>query len=171
MLHLKKSVYCNLNDIRSLWLLQRRKAAMKTPSQDAINLQIFVSLTWAHGQFACEQFGSNAFMNFLTLHWYCRSKTDSLFLVYEFLSPFNFWKHEPSESLVNTKPTLELEFFFYVENNWSIMRHLRGVTKTAEGKLRNTLKLLIGTNKSKLVQKIQTLNFSTDNLQVVFLCR
>lgn len=108
----KKSVYCNLNDIRSLWLLQRRKAAMKTPSQDAINLQIFVSLTWARGQFACEQFGSNAFMNFLTLHWYCRSKTDSLFLVYEFLSPFNFWKHEPSESLVNTKPTLELEFFF-----------------------------------------------------------
>ena len=112
MLHLKKSVYCNLNDIKSLWLLQRRKAAMKTPSQDAINLQIFVSLTWARGQFACEQFGSNAFMNFLTLHWYCRSKTDSLFLVYEFLSPFNFWKHEPSESLVNTKPTLELELFF-----------------------------------------------------------
>ena len=112
MLHLKKSVYCNLNDIRSLWLLQRRKAAMKTPSQDAINLQIFVSLTWARGQFACEQFGSNAFMNFLTLHWYCRSKTDSLFLVYEFLSPFNFWKHEPSESLENTKSTFELEFFF-----------------------------------------------------------
>ena len=112
MLHLKKSVYCNLNDIRSLWLLQRRKAAMKTPSQDSINLQIFVSLTWARGQFACEQFGSNAFMNFLTLHWYCRSKTDSLFLVYEFLSPFNFWKHEPSESLVNTKSTFELEFFF-----------------------------------------------------------
>lgn len=171
MLHLKKSVYCNLNDIRSLWLLQRRKAAMKTPSQDAINLQIFVSLTWARGQFACEQFGSNAFMNFLTLHWYCRSKTDSLFLVYEFLSPFNFWKHEPSESLVNTKPILELEFFFYVENNWSITLHLRGVTKTAEGKFRNTLNLPIGTKKSKLVQKIQTLNFSTDNLQVVCLWR
>ena len=51
------------------------------------------------------------------------------------------------------------------------MRHLRGVTKTAEGKLRNTLKLLIETNKSKLIQKIQTLNFSTDKLQVVFLCR
>ena len=171
MLHLKKSVYCNLNDIRSPWLLQRRKVAMKTLSSDAINLQIFVSLTWACGKFTCEQFGSNAFMNFLTLHWYCRSKTDSLFLVYEFLSPFNFWKHEPSESLVNTKPTLELEFFFYVENNWSIMRHLRGVTKTAEGKFRNTLNLPIGTNKSKLVQKIQTLNFSTGNLQVVCLCR